>query len=279
MPRPSIGVLILLAILLLALTPIAVTSTTYIIERIKGHSQTVEPVKELLPLPPHAPPGGWPHKGFTGTYDRAALQRGFQVYKQVCSVCHSLKLLSYRNLADLGFSEAEVKAIAAEATVHDGPNDNGDMFDRPGRPSDFFVSPFPNDQAARAANRGALPPDLSLIVKAREGNENYLYSLLTGFGQTPPPTEVIMPGMNYNPYFAGHQIAMPPPLRDDAVTYADGTQATTAQEAKDVVQFLAWAAEPKMEARKQTGLKVLIFLAVFAAVMYGVKKRVWSKLR
>ncbi len=186
-----------------------------------------------------------------------------------------MKLLSYRDLTDLGFSMPEVKAIAAEATVNDGPNDNGDMFDRPGRPSDFFAKPFPNDQAARAANKGALPPDLSLIIKAREGHEDYVYSLLTGFGQTPPADETIAKGMYYNPYFAGHQIAMPPPLKDDSVTYADGTKATVEQEARDVAQFLAWAAEPKMEIRKQTGLKVLIFLVVFAGVMYGVKRKVW----
>ena len=230
-------------------------------------------------LPPHSPPGGWPDAGMFGTYDRAALQRGFQVYKEVCSVCHSMKLLSYRDLRALGFSEPEVKALAANVTVHDGPNDNGDMFDRPGRPSDFFVSPFPNDQAARAANKGALPPDLSLIIKARHGGEDYVYSILTGFGQTPPAGEAMMPGMNYNPYFAGHQIAMPPPLKDDSVTYADGTKATTAQEAKDVAQFLAWASEPTMEVRKQTGLKVLIFLAVFAGIMFAVKKKVWSKIK
>jgi len=229
-------------------------------------------------LPPHAPAAGWPQAGAFGTYDRASLQRGFQVYKQVCSLCHSLKLLAYRDLTDLGFSEAEVKAIAAEATIHDGPNDNGDMFDRPGRPSDFFVSPFPNDQAARAANAGALPPDLSLMAKARHGGESYIYSLLSGFGQTPPAGETIPSGMNYNPYFPGHQIAMPPPLRDDAVAYADGTKATVEQEAKDVAQFLAWAAEPKMEVRKQTGLKVVLFLIVFAGIMYGVKRKVWSKL-
>jgi ubiquinol-cytochrome c reductase cytochrome c1 subunit len=225
--------------------------------------------------PKHEP---WPHQGAFGTYDRAALQRGFQVYKQVCSTCHSLRLLSYRNLTDLGFSEAEVKAIAAEATVHDGPNDNGDMFDRPGRPSDFFVKPFPNDQAARAANGGALPPDLSLIVKARKGHEDYVYSILTGFGQTPPADEKIASGMNYDPYFPGHQIAMPRPLNDDSVTYADNTHATTDQEARDVVQFLAWAAEPKLEARNEMGFKVVLFLIVFAAVMYGVKRKVWSKL-
>lgn len=229
-------------------------------------------------IEPHSPPAGWHHEGAFGTFDRAALQRGFQVYKQVCSVCHSLKLVSYRDLSALGFNEAEVKAIAADVTVNDGPNDNGDMFDRPGRPSDAFVKPFPNDQAARAANHGALPPDLSLIIKAREGREDYVYSLLTGFGKTPPSGEKVAAGMNYNPYFPGHQIAMPPPLRDDAVTYADGTPATVEQEARDVVQFLTWAAEPKMEVRKQTGIKVVLFLVVFAGIMYGVKRRVWSKL-
>jgi ubiquinol-cytochrome c reductase cytochrome c1 subunit len=226
----------------------------------------------------NTPPNGWPQAGVFGTFDRASLQRGFQVYKQVCSTCHSLKLLSYRDLSALGFNEAEVKALAADATVHDGPNDNGDMFDRPGRPSDHFAKPFPNDQAARAANGGALPPDLSLIVKARHGFEDYIYSILTGFGQTPPPGETIAKGMWYNPYFPGHQIAMPPPLSDNVVTYADGTQATVKQEAADVVQFLAWAAEPKLEARKQTGVKVVLFLVIFAFVMYGVKRRIWSKL-
>ena len=229
-------------------------------------------------LPPHQPPAGWSQQGPFGTYDRAALQRGFQVYKQVCSVCHSLKLLAYRDLADLGFNAAEIKALAADATVHDGPNDNGDMFDRPGRPSDAFVKPFPNDQAARAANHGALPPDLSLIIKARKGHEDYVYSLLSGFGQTPPDKEKMGAGMYYNPYFPGHQIAMPAPLTDGAVTYADGTKATVEQEARDVSQFLTWASEPKMEVRKQTGLKVVLFLIVFAGVMYSVKRKVWSKL-
>lgn len=229
-------------------------------------------------LPPHSPSGGWPEDGAFGTYDRAALQRGFQVYKQVCSICHSMKLLSYRNLADLGFSEAEVKALAAEASMHDGPNDNGDMYDRPGRASDTLVAPYPNDNAARMANGGALPPDLSLMVKARKGHEDYVYSILTGFGRPLPPGEAMGKGMNYNPYFAGHQIAMPAPLKDDSVTFADGTKATVEQEARDVTQFLAWAAEPKMEIRKQTGLKVVLFLIFFAAVMYGVKRRVWKKL-
>ncbi|HEU0117258.1 MAG TPA: cytochrome c1, partial [Alphaproteobacteria bacterium] len=225
-------------------------------------------------LPLSTPKAGWPEKGAFGTYDRAALQRGFQVYKQVCSTCHSLKLLSYRNLSDLGFSEAEVKALAAEATVHDGPNDNGDMFDRPGRPSDAFVKPFPNDQAARAANGGALPPDLSLIIKARAGNEDYVYSILTGFGKPVPAGETIAKGMNYNPYFPGHQIAMPQPLQDGSVTYSDGTQSSIDQEARDVVQFLAWASEPKLEVRKQTGFKAVLFLVIFAGVMYQVKRRI-----
>jgi len=227
---------------------------------------------------PHSPPGGWPEDGAFGTYDRAALQRGFQVYKQVCSACHSLKLLSYRDLAKLGFSDAEVKAIAAEYQVTDGPNDQGEMFQRPARPSDHFVSPFANDQAARAANGGALPPDLSLIIHARHGAEDYVYSLLTGFGETPPVGETVAKGMNYNPYFPGHQIAMPPPLIDGAVSFADASPSTVDDEARAVVQFLAWASEPTLEARHQTGVKVILFLIVFAAVMYGVKKRIWSKL-
>ena len=227
---------------------------------------------------PHLPMAGWSQEGAFGTFDRAALQRGFQVYKQVCSNCHSLKLLSYRNLTALGFDEKEVKAIAAGYTVTDGPNDQGEMFQRPARPSDAFVKPFPNDQAARAANNGALPPDLSLIVKARHGHEAYIYSLLTGFGLPPSHGEKVADGMYYNPYFPGHQIAMPPPLQADAVTYADGTPATVEQEARDVAQFLAWAAEPTMEARKQMGARVIAFLVLLAGVMYLLKRSFWSKL-
>lgn len=231
----------------------------------------------LEPHPPAAFKDGWPHQDLTGTFDRAALQRGFQVYKQVCASCHSMNLLAYRNLTALGFSEDEVKAIAAGYTVKDGPNDEGEMYERPGRPSDHFVRPFPNDQAARAANNGALPPDLSLMIKARHHGENYVYSLLTGYRE--PPADMKMgTGMNYNPYFPGGQIAMSAPLSDGAVTYADGTQATTAQMAQDVVQFLSWAAEPKLEDRKQTGIKVILFLAVFATIMYLVKRKVWANL-
>lgn len=226
---------------------------------------------------PHAPPRGWPHTGLYGTFDRNALQRGYQVYKQVCATCHSMNLLSFRNLADLGFKPEEIKALAAEYKVADGPNDQGEMYERPGRPSDAFPKPFPNEQAARAANNGALPPDLSLIVKARNGHENYIYSLLTGFVK-PPEGEHVAEGMQFNPYFPGHQIAMPPPLADDSVTYSDGTKASLEQEAYDVSQFLAWASEPHLEARKQTGLKVLIFLAVFTGIMIAVKKKIWSRV-
>ncbi len=235
------------------------------------------PVAANEQLEPHAPNGGWKHSGITGTFDRAALQRGYQVYKEVCAACHSLRLLSYRNLTDIGFNEEQVKAIAAGYEVPAEPDDNGEIKMRKALPSDHFVKPFANEKAARAANNGALPPDLSLMVKARHGGEDYVYSLLTGY-TTPPEDVKIMPGMNYNPYFPGGQIGMPAPLSEGAVTYADGTKATVDQMAHDVATFLTWAAEPKLEARKQTGLKVMIFLAVFAGIMYAVKRRVWSKL-
>lgn len=220
---------------------------------------------------------GWSFEGAFGTFDPAARQRGFQVYREVCSACHSMSLLHYRNLEDIGFSEDQVKAIAASVQVTDGPNDNGDMFQRPGKPYDEFKSPFPNDQAARTANGGALPPDLSLIIEAREGGPDYVFSILTGFSD-PPAGMKMMQGMYYNKYFAGHQIAMPPPLTPDRVTYADGTKATLDQEAHDVATFLAWAAEPNLEVRKQMGIKVLIFLLVLSALLYAVKRKVWRDL-
>jgi ubiquinol-cytochrome c reductase cytochrome c1 subunit len=274
----KLAILVCLGMLFLAVLPIAVTAGTAFLNLFKNSPTVAEPATAEAKHP-HGPPGGWPEAGPLGTYDRASLQRGYQVYAQVCSTCHSMKLLSYRDLTQLGFSPAEVKAIASNYQVADGPNDQGEMFQRPTRPSDHFVSPFPNDQAARAGNGGALPPDLSLIIKARHGNEDYVYSILTGFGQTPPASEVVAKGMNYNPYFAGHQIAMPPPLHEGAVSFADGTPATVDQMAKDVVQFLAWASEPHLEDRHETGIKVVLFLIVFAGVMYGVKKRVWSKLK
>lgn len=227
-----------------------------------------------------SPAGGWPQAGMFGTYDRGALQRGFAVYKQVCSACHSLNLLAYRNLTALGYSDAEVKAIAADYKVKDGPNDEGNMFERSGKPSDHFVPPFANDKAARAANNGALPPDLSLIIKARHGGEDYVYSLLTGYATAPADVKM-MPNMYYNPYFtAGSgQVAMPPPLAaDDLVSYSDGTKASKEQMARDVVQFLSWAAEPHLEDRKRIGFRTVLFLLVMAGVFYSAKRQLWHKL-
>ena len=220
----------------------------------------------------------WPFEGMFGSVDRQAAQRGFQVYKEVCAVCHSMNQLSYRNLKNLGFSDEEIKELASSVTVKDGPNDQGDMFDRPGLPYDKFVSPFANDNAARAANNGALPVDLSLIIKARGDGANYVYSLLTGYQDAPEGFEM-MPGLTYNHYFPGYQIAMPSPLSDDIVSYSDGTNATIDQMARDVVIFLQWAAEPEMEARKAMGLKVILFLLAFTIVFYIAKKRIWSGLK
>src|SRR5262249_15303410 len=179
------------------------------------------------------PPVDWSFSGMFGTYDKAELQRGFQVYKEVCSACHSMNLLHYRNLTSLGFSDDEVKAIAAQFQMTDGPNDEGEMFQRPARPSDVFVAPFANPEAARAANNGALPPDLTLITKAREGGATYIHALLTGFKDAPAGFK-LGDNMYYNEYFPGHQIAMPPPLSEGQVTFADGTQASVDQMSRDV---------------------------------------------
>lgn len=226
----------------------------------------------------HYPQEKWTFDGPFGTYDRASVQRGFQVYKEVCSACHGLHLLSYRNLVDIGLTELQVKALAAEVTVIDGPNDDGDMFERPGLPSDHFKSPFANEKAARSANNGAYPPDLSLIIKARHDGANYVHALLNGYTEAPADVKVGA-GMHYNKYFAGHQIAMTPPLVSEGqINYVDGTVATVDQMSKDVTSFLTWAAEPKMEERKQMGVKVILFLIVFAGIMYAVKKKVWKGL-
>ncbi|MBM3600971.1 MAG: cytochrome c1 [Alphaproteobacteria bacterium] len=221
------------------------------------------------------PSQSWGFGGIFGTFDRAALQRGFHVYKDVCAACHSMNLLAYRNLRALGFSEDEVKGIAAEYEVTDGPNDEGNMFQRAGRPSDRFKAPFANEKAARAANNGAFPPDLSLMIKARPSGANYVHALLTGY-EPPPPSVKLMEGMNYNKFFPGGQIAMAPPLNADAVTFGDGTPATVAQMSKDVVTFLAWAAEPELEVRKQMGVKVILFLIVLTIMLYAAKRRTWA---
>ena len=225
------------------------------------------------PLPP--PSQNWSFTGMFGTFDRGALQRGFQVYNEVCAGCHSVRLVAYRNLMDIGFTENQVKKIAAEKDVQDGPNDEGEMFDRPARASDRFVKPFPNENAARAANNGAFPPDLSLMIKARKNGANYLHALMTGY-KDPPADKPLPEGMAYNIYFPGKQIAMPAPLSEDGVEYTDKTKATVAQMASDVTTFLAWASEPELEARKRLGVKVLLFLLVLTGLLYAVKRKVWA---
>lgn len=219
----------------------------------------------------------WQFEGVFGTFDRASAQRGLQVYLEVCAGCHGLKQVAYRNLEDLGFTEDEVKVIAAGFDVTDGPNDEGEMFTRPAIPSDRFVSPFPNAAAAAAANNGAAPPDLSLQVKAHLGGADYIYALLTGYEE--PPADVEVPeGANYNPYFRGSLIAMAQPLWEDGVEYTDGTPATIEQMAWDVTNFMHWAAEPKMEERKSIGYKVILFLIIFSAVLYAAKRKMWSDI-
>jgi len=231
--------------------------------------------QEEAPAPPHQQ---WSFQGVFGTYDQGALQRGYQVYKEVCSACHPVKHLYYRDLTHLGYSEDQVKGIAAQYQVTDGPNDQGDMYQRPAKPSDPIVGPFANDQAARAANNGALPPDLSLIVKQREGGPDYVYSILTGFKDAPKDFKM-QPNMNYNEYFPGHQIAMPPPLTTDGqLTFADGTKATVPQMAHDVVTFLSWASEPNLDERHRMGAKVILFLVIAAGIFYAAKRRIWAAL-
>jgi ubiquinol-cytochrome c reductase cytochrome b/c1 subunit len=220
----------------------------------------------------------WSFNGPFGLFDRASLQRGFQVYKEVCAPCHGLGFLSFQDLEALGFNESQIKALASQVEIKDGPNDEGKMFTRQGKPSDNFPSPFDNEKAARFANNGAYPPDLSLIVKARKGGADYIYNLLTGY--TPPPKNVtIAQGMYYNEAFPGHQIAMAPPLRDDSVKYADGTKATVDQLAKDIATFLAFVSEPEMEERKRLGLKVLIFLIFLTSLFWGVKRSIWANIQ
>ncbi|MES2984263.1 MAG: cytochrome c1 [Pseudomonadota bacterium] len=219
----------------------------------------------------------WSFDGAFGRFDKPAIQRGLQVYKEVCSACHGLKRVAFRQLQDVGFSEAEVKSFAASYQIHDGPNDDGEMFDRPGRPSDTFPGPYANDNAGRRANNGALPPDQSLLVKAREDGANYMYSLLTGYHEAPEGVSV-PEGAHYNPYMPGGIIKMAAPLHDEGVTYQDGTKATVEQQAHDVVNFLQWAAEPEMEERKGMGIHVMLFLGAMTCFFYLVKKRIWSNL-
>lgn len=238
----------------------------------------------------------WSFSGPFGNYDLQQLQRGLKVYTNVCAACHSLKYIAFRNLEALGYSEAQVKSFAAEYQIEDGPDEAGDMFERPGIPADYFPSPYPNAEAAAFANGGAAPPDLSLMAKARaahrgfprfvidiftmyaEGGPDYIYSLLSGYEDAPHDVQVTE-GTYYNPYFlAGNALAMAPPLSDGIVTYDDGTPETVDQYSKDVSAFLMWTAEPHMTERKSLGFKVIIFLLIFSGLLYLTKKAVWSRV-
>jgi len=221
----------------------------------------------------------WSFEGVFGTFDRASLQRGYQVYQEVCSGCHSVQHLSYRNLSEKGgpeFSIDEAKAIAAQFDVTDGPNEDGEMFTRPGRLSDKFVSPYSNVKAAAAANGGAYPPDMSVLAKARKGGADYIYSLLMGYEEVPAGYE-LDDGVYYNKYMPGHKIKMAEPISDGAVEYVDGTEVTKAQIAKDVTTFLVWAADPHLEARHKMGFKIFFYLIILLTLVYLSKQKVWSR--
>lgn len=252
---------------------------------------------------PEAKHVDWSWAGVFGTFDRAQLQRGYQVYKEVCANCHAMDLVKFRNLSEPGgpeFSEAAVKVLAAEYEIEDGPDAEGEMFMRPREPKDPMPAPFANNNAASASNGGALPPDLSLIAKARghfsfkdmfmgrdglTGGSNYIYNLLLGYEEEVP--EYILANdehfdlgdSSFNNFYEGYKIAMSQPLDDDSVEYTDGTAATLEQQAEDVSTFLIWAAEPKMEVRKATGIKVLLYLFILAGLMYAVKRRIWENVR
>ena len=220
----------------------------------------------------------WSFSGPLGTFDKASMQRGFQAYREVCSGCHSLDYIAFRNLADLGYNADEIKAIAAEYEVEDGPNDEGEMFMRTAVPADHFPAPYSNENAARAANNGAYPLDLSLIFKARPNGADYLYSLLTSYEEA--PADVTVPeGMYYNAAYSGHLIAMPQPLYGDDVTYADGADSSVDAISRDLVNFLAWTAEPAMETRKRTGVAVLIFLVLLSGLSYGAMRFIWADVK
>ena len=221
----------------------------------------------------------WSFKGIFGTFDRASLQRGYQVFQEVCSGCHSVQHLSYRNLSEKGgpeFSIEEAKAIAAQFEVEDGPNSDGEMFMRPGRLSDKFVKPYPNREASTAANGGAYPPDMSVLAKARAGGADYIYSLLLGYEEAPAGLE-LDEGVYYNKYMPGNKIKMSAPISDGLVEYSDGTQATTEQMAKDVTTFLVWASEPHLESQHRMGFKAIIYLIILLTLVYMSKQKVWSR--
>ncbi|XP_072013260.1 cytochrome c1, heme protein, mitochondrial-like [Amphiura filiformis] len=223
----------------------------------------------------HPPVFPWSHSGVFASLDHASVRRGYQVYKEVCSACHSMKYLAFRNLVNVSHSEDEAKQIALEYMIQDGPDEEGNMFERPGKLSDYFPSPYENDEAARAANQGALPPDLSYIALARHGGENYIFSLLTGYCDPPAGIE-IREGLYYNPYFPGQAIGMAPALYNEIIEYEDGTPATFSQLAKDVSVFLRWAAEPELDQRKRMGLKALMVLSMAFCAAFYYKRHKWT---
>ena len=232
-------------------------------------AETIDPIKV-----------NWSFKELTGKFDRASLQRGFQVYKEVCASCHSMQYLSYRNLGEPGgpeFTQEEVKAIAASVEIEDGPDSQGEMFTRTGKPSDKFKSPYPNVEASTAANGGAYPPDMSVLVKARPGGADYMYSVLMGY-EEPPAGMKLDDGVYYNKYMIGQKIKMASPLSEGIVEYSDGTEATMDQMAKDVTTFLAWAAEPELEERHRVGFKVIIYLLLLTILVYLSMKKIWSRV-
>ena len=223
----------------------------------------------------------WTFKGLFGKFDRASLQRGYQVYTEVCAACHSMKYLSYRNLSEKGgpeFSVAQAKAIAASFEVTDGPNADGEMFQRPGKLSDKFVMPYENVKAAEAANGGAYPPDMSVLVKARGGGVDYIYSLLQGYEEAPSGM-ILDDGVHYNKYMYGNKIKMSAPLSDGIIEYSDGTNPSVEQMSKDVTTFLMWAAEPSLEARHQMGFKAIVYLIILTTLVYFSMKRIWSRVK
>jgi len=222
----------------------------------------------------------WSFNSFFGKFDRASLQRGFQVYTEVCASCHSMKYLSYRNLTEKGgpeFSAEQAKAIAANFEVTDGPNSEGEMFTRAARLSDKFVMPYANEEEAKISNGGAYPPDMSVLVKARKGGSDYIYSVLVGY-EDPPSGVTLDDGVYYNRYMYGNKIKMPAPLSDGLIEYSDGTEATAEQMAKDVVTFMMWAAEPHLESRHKTGFRVIIYLIILSILVYFSMKKIWSRI-
>ena len=225
----------------------------------------------------NAPKQKWSFDGLTGQFDISSIQRGYKVYREVCAGCHSMDLLYYRDLIDIGFSSEEVKSIASEYTVLDGPNDDGEMFERAAKSSDRFVAPFANEQEARVSNNGSYPPDLSLITKAKKNGPDYIYNLLMGYTEPPEDFE-LGEGMYYNKWKEGYQIAMAQPLDEGYVDYDDGTENNLPQLSKDVTNFLVWAAEPELEERKRMGIKVLLFFIIAGALVYIVKNSLWRKV-